>query len=107
MRLKPAAVVLTVLAAVALAAAGCERRTTVAGDLRDAAHSIGHAAAGVNRDQNIRVAEADLRQAGHDVTRDFHRAEAEARDAARRIAFDAHRALHDLTHRNAPDRSSD
>jgi hypothetical protein len=106
MRLKPAILALAGLGLAALAA-GCERRTTVAGDLRDAGHSIGHAAAGVNRDQNIRIAEADLRQAGHDVTRDLHRAEAEARDAARRIAGDTHRALHDLTHRNAPDRSSD
>jgi hypothetical protein len=97
---------LTVLVATA-AVAGCERHTTVSGDLRNAGESIGHATAGISRNQDIRTAEADLRQAGRDASHDFHRAEMEARDAARRIATDAHRAFHNLSNRDAPDRSSD
>jgi hypothetical protein len=102
MRLAPALVLFAVVAL-----AGCEPRTTVAGDLRDAGHSLGHAAAGVSRDQDLRQAEADLHQAGRDASHDFRRAEAEARDAARRISAEAHRALHDLSHHDAPDRDND
>ena len=98
---------LAVLLAAAVAMVGCERHTTVAGDLRNAGQSIGRAAAGVSRDQDIRQAEAELRQAGRDARHDFRHAEAEARDAARRIATDTHRAFHNLSNRDAPDRSND
>jgi hypothetical protein len=98
---------LAAVIAAALAMSGCERHTTVASDLGNAAHSIGHAAAGFTHDPNIRQAQADLRQASHDAGHDFHRAESEARDAAKLIAAEAHRALHNLTHRDAPDRAAD
>ena len=98
---------LAALFAAALAVAGCERHTTVAGDLRDAGQSIGHATAGVTHDENVRRAEADLRQAGRDASHDFRRAETEARDAAKRIAAETHRAFHNLGNHDAPDRSND
>ena len=98
---------LAVLLVVALAAAGCEQRTTVSGDLRDAGRSLGHGTAGLAHNQDIGEAQADLRQAGRDASHDLRRAEAEARTAASRITADTRRAIHDLTHHNAPDRAND
>lgn len=88
--------------------AGCARHhdARVSGDLKDAGRSAREAAARIGHDPDVKNAEADLRQAGHDAGKDLRKAAAEAREAAHRLSGDAHRAAHDVTRPQKDDDNS-
>ncbi len=68
----------------------------VTSDLRGAGHDVDSAAGSVARDADVRSAEAQLRDAGHDAAREARKAAAEARAAAHALAADSRRAAHDV-----------
>ncbi|MEJ0066390.1 MAG: hypothetical protein WDM85_14045 [Caulobacteraceae bacterium] len=77
-----------------------------ADDLKGAGHSVDNAAASVAHNPDVKSAEADFKQAGHDAGKDFRKAAAEAKAAAHKLASDTRGAAHDVTHNDHPDDKS-
>ena len=78
-----------------------------ADDLKGAGHSVDNAAASIAHNPGVKSAEADFKQAGHDVAKDFRKAAAEAKAGAHKLASDTRGAAHDATHHDhADDKSS-
>jgi len=105
-----AVVVINVVSAVAafVLTVACSRASdhSAAADLRDAGHSVDHAAANVAHSPDVKNAEADLRGAGHVVAVDTRKAAAEAKVAAHKLAADTRGAAHDVTRRDRSDDKS-
>jgi len=89
---------LAIVVALGLASA-CSRHddSDLKADLKGAGHDVDSAAGHVAQDPDIKSAEAQLRDAGHDAGKDVRKAAAEARAAARSLAADTRHAAHDVT----------
>jgi hypothetical protein len=105
-----AVVVINVVSAVLAFAltVACSRASdqSASADLKDAGHSVNHAASSVAHNADVERAGADLRNAGHVVAVDTRKAAAEAKVAAHKLAADTRGAAHDVTRRDRSDDKS-
>jgi hypothetical protein len=93
-----AAPLIAVLAALALTGA-CSRHDehNVSADMKGAGQSVDTAAAKVVHDPDVKSAETDFKQAGHDAEKDFRKLAAEAKVEAHKLAADTREAAHGVT----------
>jgi hypothetical protein len=71
-------------------------------DLKGAGHSADNTASGVAQNGDVKNAEADFKQFGHNAAKDFRKLGAEAKIEAHKLASDTRSAAHGVT---KPDRS--